>query len=124
MVSLSRFKEMYECGIIQENIKDDSILELIKTSRDQESWNRLNLKCFQQTWGNTSGGWQSIGGSAMTSKYTVVIEVIPFNISLVFYNGKFAYCYKSDSYKGKDRNLPGALGPRSKQDIEILFKHK
>jgi len=33
----------------------------------------FNLESFMQIWGNTSGGHESIGGSAMTSQLTVVL---------------------------------------------------
>lgn len=52
----------------------------------------FELITFEQVWGNTSGGFEGIGGSAMTSQRTYVF--IPFDDDekcLVFFGGRFAY---------------------------------
>lgn len=52
----------------------------------------FELETFVQVWGNTSGGFEGIGGSAMTSQRTYVF--IPFDDEekcLVFFGGRFAY---------------------------------
>lgn len=52
----------------------------------------FELITFEQTWGSTSGGFEGIGGSAMTNQRTYIF--IPFNDDekcLVFFGGRFAY---------------------------------
>lgn len=55
----------------------------------------FELYTFVQMWGNTSGGFEGIGGSAMTNQRTYVFVPVP-NIGkencLVFFGGRFAYC--------------------------------
>ena len=51
----------------------------------------FNVHIFEQVWGNTTGGFGGIGGSAMTTQTTYVL-VPKFNHDcLVFFGGKFAY---------------------------------
>lgn len=53
----------------------------------------FDLETFVQVWGNTSGGFEGVGGSAMTSQRTYVL--IPMYADnedcLVFFGGRFAY---------------------------------
>lgn len=52
---------------------------------------KCSMYTFEQTWGNTSGGFEGIGGSAMTNQNTYVFipeEDLP---CIVFFGGKFAY---------------------------------
>ena len=51
----------------------------------------FDLYLFEQTWGNTSGGFEGIGGSAMTSQTTYVLVPKFDHDCLVFFGGKFAY---------------------------------
>ena len=63
--------------------------EPLKNSvRDFELWT------FEQVWGNTSGGFEGIGGSAMTSQRTYVF--VPTTATekeecLIFFGERFAY---------------------------------
>lgn len=75
-------------------------------------WNDVNLHLVSQMWGNTSGGWQGMGGSAMTTRYTIIIENNWFGLAYIYYEGQLAYVcemdekydeYKKQSYRG----LPG-----------------
>lgn len=75
-------------------------------------WNDVNLHLVSQMWGNTSGGWQGIGGNAMTTGYTIIIENNWFGLAYIYYEGQLAYVcemdekydeYKKQSYRG----LPG-----------------
>ena len=47
---------------------------------------------FPQTWGSTALGHGGIGGSAVTSAYTVVLECIELSEMLVYFGSRF--CYK------------------------------
>lgn len=86
-----------------------------KTWMDQSEfreWCEVDLHLISQMWGNTSGGWQGIGGSAMTNAYTTILENKWFNLSFVYYSGKLAYICEMDekylSCKEKNyRSLPG-----------------
>ena len=51
------------------------------------------IAMFPQTWGSTSLGFGGIGGAAMTTAYTVVIQAMHSYSSeiLVYFDGKFAY---------------------------------
>lgn len=53
----------------------------------------FSIHIFEQMWGNTSGGFEGIGGSAMTTQTTyVLISNMPnYDECLVFFNGGFAY---------------------------------
>jgi len=54
----------------------------------------FELHTFEQTWGNTSGGFEGVGGSAMTNQRTYVF--VPTTATekeecLIFFGGRFAY---------------------------------
>ena len=52
----------------------------------------FDIHIFDQNWGNTSGGFEGIGGSAMTTQTTyVLIPQINYDECLVFFGGRFAY---------------------------------
>lgn len=85
-------------------------------------WNDINIHMVSQTWGNTSGGWQGIGGSAMTQAYTIIIENRWFDAIFVYYNGELAYIAeansKLDQFRAKSfRNLPGVIESSKKLDV-------
>jgi hypothetical protein len=90
-------------------IKPEHAINFKKIS--YEMWLSYNIHIVSQTWENTSGGWQSIGGAAMTTQFTIIIEHIFSNSVWVFYSGKLAYICTMDSlynkYKGQLEHLPG-----------------
>lgn len=53
----------------------------------------FELHTFEQLWGNTSGGFEGFGGSAMTNQRTYVF--VPFNENsercIVYFGGRYAY---------------------------------
>jgi hypothetical protein len=49
---------------------------------------------FPQTWGSTALGHGGMGGAAMTTAYTVVLECYATQEFLVYFGGEF--CYKVD----------------------------
>lgn len=52
------------------------------------------IKMFRQCWGNTSGGFEGIGGSAMTDQMTYVIDLCDRegNVTyFVFFGGRLGY---------------------------------
>lgn len=80
------------------------------------------LKTFEQLWGNTSGGFEGVGGSAMTVQRTYVF--IPKHdkddMCLVFFGGSFAYAVPySDKFMEdvKNENVSGKSGYRKYLDL-------
>ena len=97
------------------------------TSEEYNYWKEINFHVIKQTWGNTSGGWQTIGGSAMMPAYTVIIENVWFGFACVYYNGKLAYiCVMDEKYKeymAKEyRGLPGCSNCTER--LDVLYKSR
>lgn len=76
-------------------------------------WEDIDIHIIQQVWGSTAGGWQGIGGAAITTYNTVIIENNSLRRVFVFYHGELAYICKLDElylrYKTSNKlhNLPG-----------------
>ncbi len=90
-------------------------------------WNDVNLHIIKQSWSNTSGGWEGIGGSAITTSHTIIIENSWFGFACVYYHGKLAYiCEMDEKYniyrESGYRNLPGCSS--CKKNLTIIFKTK
>lgn len=51
----------------------------------------FDIYIFEQLWGNTSGGFEGFGGSAMTTQTTYVLVPKFDHDCLVFFGGRFAY---------------------------------
>ena len=49
------------------------------------------IAMFAQTWGSTALGFNQIGGSAMTTAYTVVLRLFNSDEYLVYMGGEFCY---------------------------------
>lgn len=109
--------------------------QMLKFSRDGKNidydyllhWNDFNLNVIKQSWGNTSGGWEGIGGSAMTDSYTVIIENNYTGAIFVFYGGKLAYIAKDNEELKKYKsvgfiNLPGIKSAKS--NLELFYRSK
>ena len=97
----------------------------IVSQNDISRWRDINTYVVRQVWGNTSGGWQSIGGAAMTADYTIVIENLIYGVIFVYYGGSLAYIAKIDDNLSKYRQtnysrLPG-LGSCAK-DLTLFYK--
>jgi predicted phage tail protein len=94
------------------------------TQAEYDQWCEINLHIVSQMWGNTSGGWETIGGSAMTSAYTTIIENNFYGLAAVFYNGQLAYiCQIDDKWKVYSegfRFLPGMSDCSRK--LTIIYK--
>ena len=90
-------------------------------------WHEIDFHVVKQEWGNTSGGWGGIGGAAMTSQYTVIIENYWFGFVCIYYQGKLAYICEMDSkyqeYMGKGYgSLPGIEDCRKKLTVIYQFE--
>jgi hypothetical protein len=95
------------------------------TESEFRYWCDINFHVIKQTWGNTAGGWQGIGGSAMTPAYTLIIENGWYGFACIYYSGKLAYICEMDDkytdYKVKGyRGLPGCRD--SSEKLTVLFK--
>ena len=53
--------------------------------------NRYEVYCFPQIWTNTSGGFESIGGSTVVTHNTIVILEKPSRIYHIFFKGEYGY---------------------------------
>lgn len=77
----------------------------------------FELLTFVQTWGNTSGGFEGIGGSAMTEQRTYIFVPTTATESeecLVFFGGKFAYYAPLNETFKKDIQNQSVAGVSSK----------
>ena len=85
-------------------------------------WMNINLHVISQMWGSTSCGWGGMGGAAMTSSYTTVLENPNFGIISVYYSGRLAYIAKMDD-KLKEypdyKHLPGI--PEVKKLLTTIY---
>lgn len=63
----------------------------IKAFRQHEFHDIGVFAVFQQTWGNTALGHGGIGGSAITTAYTIVLESLRTGEYLVYFGGRFCY---------------------------------
>lgn len=55
------------------------------------TWEKVDSHVVLQTWSNTSGGWEGIGGSTITTNPTVVFQHNFSKSLFVYYSGKLAY---------------------------------
>jgi hypothetical protein len=91
---------------------ENRIINLDTRTADYRRWVDINVSIVNQMWGNTSGGWEGMGGSAMTKSYTVIIENRNYGMACIYYGGKLAYiCETDDKYDAFRENsfihLPG-----------------
>ena len=106
--SISTFNDIHACQ--NYTLIKPEYAEIFKKIR-YDDWLSYNFHNINQIWGNTSRGWQTIGGSAMSSGFTVIIEHNQSNSAWIFYNGKLAYICEMDEkyekYEGNLNKLPG-----------------
>lgn len=82
--------------------------------------NEYDFYTFEQMWGNTSGGFQGIGGCAITTQRTYVFipkDSIDNNTCFVFFGGNFAYqVQKSKEFLRdvKNENIAGVRDYKNK----------
>ena len=91
------------------NNLDDMLTELsrIKVDWGDQLGDGYSLVSYTQVWGNTSGGFEGWGGSALTEQRTYVFINTEANRGLVFFGSTFAYSctltedFLADVYKCK-----------------------
>lgn len=111
------------------NKKLGLVAHLIHPKEDSISkHNEIDISVFVQSWGSTSCGWGGIGGSAMTSSYTIVIENPYHEVFAVYYDGRCAYIAKMDSkwkaYKDKNYKMLPGLNQDNSADKELTILYK
>lgn len=85
-----------------EAIKNNTVPETKKNRRPREE--DIEVYMFLQTWGSTALGYGGVGGSAMTTAYTVVVSM--HDAACVYFGGdRLAYKidFNSLSIEGMDR---------------------
>lgn len=106
-------KQNYSHYLDYEKLKEQNIKRVYD--------NDFDVYIFEQMWGNTSGGFEGIGGSAMTTQTTYVLIPKFDHDCLVFFGGRFAYKapyskkFAEDVAKGNVRGKSGS-GYYKKQD--------
>ncbi len=60
------------------------------------TWCNIDMHVVNQIWGSTACGWGGIGGSAMTSAYSVVLVNKEMSMACVYWSGKLAYIVHTD----------------------------
>lgn len=87
-----------------------------------KKWSEIDISCFSQLWGSTACGWGGLGGAAMTTNYTVAIYNKNFNIIVVYWSGKLAYCVEvteESLIMLKEKKMPGY---NSLHKLELIYK--
>jgi hypothetical protein len=92
-------------------IKNDTVPETKKNRRPRTE--DVEVFMFPQTWGSTALGYGGLGGSAMTTDYTVL--VMCRNLGCVYFGGS-QLAYKLDLQKSSDEGR--------KKFLEDLFSHQ
>jgi hypothetical protein len=85
-----------------------------------EDLHNYTIKIFEQTWCNTSGAFESIGGSAMTKQYTICFINTVYKIAIVYFNDNFGYKVNTNDKFMADlnnENLAGVKSSKSRYDI-------
>lgn len=105
----------------------------IKKSRDGkyldhysfEYWKDINVHIIKQNWGSTSCGWGGMGGAAMTSSYTTIIQNLYTGAICVYYDGKLAYIAKETDVLKKYRETGWRFLPAysDTKELDIIYKH-
>lgn len=93
-------------------------------SYDARRWNDTDLHVVSQSWGNTSCGWETIGGAAISYAYTVIIENRWHKLAFVYYGGQKAYiCEMDERYQSfKHDGFKCMPGVRSCKDaLNVLW---
>lgn len=112
-------KEYWETKIVKRTEKT------WMTESEFRQWSDIDVHLISQTWANTSAGWQTIGGSAMTPAYTTILENRWYGLSFVYYSGKLAYiCEMDDKYSDfKQKGYRGLPGHREcSEKLTIIHK--
>jgi hypothetical protein len=64
---------------------------MVTKTRKHTDYDLTIVAMFPQTWGSTTLGFGGIGGAAMTTAYTIVVESDLTGQYCVYFGGQFAY---------------------------------
>lgn len=105
--------ELLEYKIREKLQKDEDFMEEFERLKEDKRWYGLDLSfdMFLQMWGNTSGGFEGVGGCAMTEQYTVVVHERHTNIYIVCFGETPCYMVRDANQEFYDdltnRNIKG-----------------
>lgn len=105
--------ELLEYKIRENLIKNETFTQRFQAIKDNKKhiFCDLRFEMFPQWWGNTSGGFEGIGGSAMTEEYTTVAHEQNTNTYIVCFGDKPCYIITdpNDEFLKdlKERNIKG-----------------
>lgn len=103
--------------------KNNEDLRQIDRGINSLGWN-YNMYVVEQTWENTSQGYEGVGNPIVTSAFTIVMELPANGIICVYHNMELSYIayddnkltpYKKEGYK----YLPGRL--KAKDKLSIIY---
>ncbi len=103
---------------------------VLKTSRDgkypdhnsYDAIRDVNIHIVAQTWGSTAGGWSGMGGSAMSTYYTFIIESKHLSAAFIYFGSRLCYiCDMDDQYRAiKEYRMPSQS--ECKKQLKIFYR--
>jgi hypothetical protein len=82
-------------------IKNDTVPMITKTRRVYDY--EVEVVMFPQTWGSTTLGYGGVGGSAMTTAYTVVVSYVGYYCVYFGSSGRLAYMIDTNKISSEGR---------------------
>ena len=87
----------------------------VRSTGEEEYTNpEIEMYMFPQTWGSTSLGFGGIGGQAITTAYTVVVNDYHDGYCSVFFGNQLAYLIKNPNQAFYEDMKKGSMKPSSK----------
>ena len=108
-------RDFWETKIVKRNVST------WMTQEERERWLDIDLHLVNQIWGSTACGWGGLGGAAMTTSHTLIIENHNYGIACVYYGNRLAYiCEIDDKFKKYNYDLPGV--DQCNLKLTVVFK--
>ena len=116
----SHFKQM---SVSQREKLTEFYDRKIKSLDAYNQWDNICIHIIPQTWASTAGGRGGIGGSAITTSRTTIIENKFYGFACIYYGAKLVYiCEIDDKYRSiTDNYLPAYYECDGK--LTIIFKN-
>ena len=110
-------KTLPNLPLIQKRFFNSIQSELIQNNIRYPEFEVINV--FSQTWGSTALGFGGIGGQAITSAYTTIIENIDLGYLAVFFGERMAYIIRhpNDEFVEDVKN-------RNMRSVEQHYKYE
>lgn len=105
--------ELLDYKIKQHLINDKEFMQKWNKYKEEHSYACVDVvfDMFIQMWGNTSGGFETVGGCAMTEEYTIVAHERSTDTYIVCFGDKPAYIVNDAPIQFledlKDRQIKG-----------------